>query len=228
MSEPSTALAPLDEALLLPPTHRQFEAFQKAYCYFNEMLFAGSLKHCILIFSGRSPTGYFTPNRWVSEKDEKIHEIGLNPALLDTAALQDVMAVLVHNMTHQWQWEQGEQIDRRKAYVHYHNKEWSMKLASLGLAPSDTGEEDGKMTGFIMSQYVVDGGDFLDAFEAMPSEASLPYKAKKLPFKSKQTSVKLAYTCTNLDCSKKVWGAPNIQIRCGCGKGDYDFLPEAS
>ncbi|MEO0374334.1 MAG: SprT-like domain-containing protein [Cyanobacteria bacterium P01_A01_bin.17] len=210
---------------LLPPTHRQFEAFQSAYCYFNNTLFEGTLTPCLLIFSGRSKTGYFVPNRWRDDAGNELHEIGLNPTLLDTANLEAVMAVLVHNMVHQWQWEQSSKSGQRKAAVHYHDKEWAMKLASLGLAPSDTGEEEGKRTGFIMSQYIVKDGDFIRAFQQMPPESLLPYKANRLPFAIPKKPSKLAYECSNAECEKKVWGASNIQIKCGCGQGDYDFLP---
>lgn len=221
-----TTVPVLIESPVLPPTYRQFAAFQQAYCYFNRTLFQDSLQPCILILSGRSKTGYFVPNRWVDDNEQKVHEIGLNPLLLDTTELQDVMAVLVHNMVHQWQWEQGHQVDRTKPFTGYHNKEWAMKMASLGLAPSDTGEADGKATGFVMSQYVVEGGDFSDAFAAMPPDTLLPYKARKIPLMSTGKSPKLAYQCIHPNCEKKVWGAPNIQIRCACGEGDYEFLPD--
>ena len=208
----------------LPPTYRQSKALQEAYDFLNLALFDGSLKPCILTLSGRSKDGYFAPDRWVDEAGRKVHEIGLNPLLLSKPEIHDVMATLVHNMTHQWQWEQGETIDRRKTYSGYHNKEWAMKLSSLGLMPSDTGKEDGKATGFVMSQYVVTGGEFSQALLHMQDE--LPYKARKTPFKGKSKSPKLTYICEHPGCEKRVWGAPDIQIRCACGKGEDLFLPD--
>jgi len=63
--------------------------------------------------------------------------------------------------------------------------------------------------------YILEGGPFARAFEAMPREYLLPWtcwepdgKGKKKPRASK-----LKYTCPT--CAANAWGKPGLLLRCG-------------
>ena len=66
-----------------------------------------------------------------------------------------------------------------------------------------------------MHIYILEGGPFARAFEAMPREYLLPWtcwepdgKGKKKPRASK-----LKYTCPT--CAANAWGKPGLLLRCG-------------
>ena len=82
-------------------------------------------------------------------------DIVLNPALFSEGAPQVVLAALVHEMVHVWQYYFG-----KPSRMGYHNREWANKMMSIGLCPSDTGEPGGKRTGQRMSHYVIEAGLF--------------------------------------------------------------------
>ena len=48
-------------------------------------------------------------------------------------------------------------------------------MDELGLTPSSTGEPSGDRVGYRMSHYIVDGGAFARAFDAMPRAYLLPW-----------------------------------------------------
>jgi hypothetical protein len=49
----------------------------------------------------------------------------------------------------------------------YHNREWAAQMIEVGLMPSDTGEPGGKQTGQGMFHYIIAGGPFDLAAEAL-------------------------------------------------------------
>lgn len=63
-------------------------------------------------------------------------------------------------MCHLWQHHFGKPGRSR-----YHNKEWADKMRSIGLVPSNTGEEGGKDTGDQMTHFIDDKGLFAMVFE---------------------------------------------------------------
>ena len=99
------------------PTNAQFEAFESAYQYFNEVLFAYELPDVILNLSRKSKAmGFAAPNRWVRadrtkmvdlSKPETIstssgvemHELSINPEIL-CLSLIEVYSTLVHEQCH--------------------------------------------------------------------------------------------------------------------------------
>ncbi len=192
------------------PVEQQWGAYQAAWTYFNEELFQGSLKPCILNFSRKNGSyGFFWPGKWASDLDgNKTHEISLNPDLLEEP-LQEVMGTLVHEMCHQWQFEQGT-----PPRAGYHDRQWAAKMEAVGLIPSSTGEPDGRKTGQKMSHYIQPGGPFQQAFQSMPSEYSLPFKSwHNQKEKKEKKRNKLKYTCPG--CETNVWGKPELNILCG-------------
>lgn len=127
----------------LPPTTRQFRAYQRPWDYFNAQLFGGALKPCLLVFrEGRRTkrgvsTGHFAPNRWRNHISESVHEISINPETLDRDLIV-MVNTLVHEMCHQWQQDHGT-----PSRICYHDRQWADKMLEVGLTPSDTGKPGG-------------------------------------------------------------------------------------
>jgi len=155
------------------PTQDFYGLLQWAYTFFNERLFRGELPHALITTQREKNTmGYFSIERWASPDGLKAHEIALNPAYFAHHALIEIFQTLVHEQCHLWQHEFGQHKSRRG----YHNKEWAEKMQSLGLMPSSTGYEGGRVTGQTMSDYPAPGGRFLEVcYELMTSGFTLPW-----------------------------------------------------
>lgn len=199
------------------PTGAQFAAFQAMYDYFNRALFGDALRPVILNFSrAANSLGFFAPFRWEDTKQTgavATHEISLNPAYLKERGARDVASTLAHEMAHAWQQQQGKPGRRG-----YHNEQWAQKMDEIGLAPSSTAAPGGDRVGYKMSHYIVDGGAFARAFDAMPSDYLLPWvcweptAAGKGKAKPRPVS-KVKYTCPT--CAANAWGKPALRLRCG-------------
>lgn len=138
------------------PTSTTYDELQKAYDYFNKEIFGGQLCDCLITLQRKNRTyGYFSPNKFVSQKKESTDEIALNPSYFAICPPEEVMQTLVHEMTHLWQFHHGTPGRRG-----YHNAEWANKMESIGLMPSSTGKEGGKRTGESMADYIIKGGIF--------------------------------------------------------------------
>lgn len=223
------------QVLPATPTEQQFEALNKAYQYFNGVLFDGQLPGCILNFSRKKGThGFMAPGRWrrVGEKNYTTHEISLTPYTLYREPML-VFSTLVHEQVHLWQWDFGT-----PSRSGYHNQEWAAKMGEIGLMPSDTGEQGGKKTGQNMTHYIIEGGRYEQAFNAMPAEFILPFTSlegdimkaqltgggtsgspgEPEPGKSAvatggKSREKTKYTCPG--CEANVWGKPGLNLLCG-------------
>jgi SprT-like family len=197
------------------PTVEQYQKYQAAWGWFNEQLFDETLNPCLLNFSRhRGALGFFHPRRWHKGK-AAIHEISLNPNHL-TRPLAEVMATLVHEMCHQWQFDHG--TPPRKAY---HDIEWARKMDEVGLVPSNTGQPGGKRTGQKMTHYISEAGKFADAMEKMPLEYQLPWLGEEAEATPKvKTQKRMRLTCPG--CEMHVWVAVEDMERsvfCGdCGE----------
>lgn len=221
------------EALPPTPTQRQFEALNNAYQYFNQALFGGQLPGCILNFSRKKGThGFMAPNRWrqIDEEAYSTHEISLTPYTLYREPIL-VFSTLVHEQVHLWQFEFGNPTRNG-----YHNKEWAIKMEEFGLMPSDTGQVGGKKTGQYMTHYIIEGGLYEQAFNAMPDDFKLPFTSLEgdlmkslvngteggsgthgsttvvLPPQPKSRE-KTKYSCPS--CGVNVWGKPSLNLMCG-------------
>lgn len=147
------------------------------------------------------------------------HEISLNPDLL-FRPIVDVMSTLVHEITHLWQEEFGQ-----PSRGGYHNAEWAQKMEAIGLMPSHTGKPGGRRTGQQMSHYVIEGGPFEVAFQAMPSEYLLPWQSGIIAASRQSDRNKATYLCPG-GCGTRVWGRPHLSIACGVCQ--VFFLPYCS
>lgn len=138
---------------------QDYVTLSDCYDLFNERLFGGQLRGCVLSFEDRGQHfGYFLEGGFIDrEGTQKRDEICLNPRhfLANTGDLE-LLQTLVHEQVHQWQFQFGKPSLRT-----YHNREWAEKMLSIGLIPSDTGRPGGKMTGQKMADYPAEDGEFL-------------------------------------------------------------------
>lgn len=133
-----------------------YDFLREAYRHFNEALFEGKLPECLItVQREKNVMGYFSADRWSSRSGEMAHEIAINPAYFATHRVIEVFQTLVHEMCHLWQHAYGQ-----PSRSCYHNKEWAIKMESLGLMPSSTGAPGGKRTGQKMSDYPLADGRF--------------------------------------------------------------------
>lgn len=197
-------------------SREQWGAYERMYQWFNSQLWKGQLASAILNFSRKNNTrGFFAPARW-TRGQHRAHEISINPDLLQSRAPREVASTLVHEMCHLWQHDHG-----KPSRNGYHNAEWAREMVRVGLMPSDTGEPNGRQVGQRVTHYIVDGGPFALAYEAMPHEYLLPWlaapevAAKK---REREAKSKTKYVCPS--CDANVWGKPELQIACiACSDG---------
>lgn len=217
-------------------TKKQFTTLNDLFDYYNEMLFNGELKNCLVNMSRhKGAHGFFAPERWKeSTEGEIVHEISLNPDTMNRTP-KEWQSTLVHEMVHLWQ-EQTGNTERRG----YHGKKFANKMELVGLIASHNGRLGGRRTGQSMTHYVQENGPFEIAFNAI-EETQL--EGLKLPFvpnrqqsnlsaviaglgsgsgddedeapEPKQrllSGVKIKYECS---CKNRVWGKPSLNIICG-------------
>jgi predicted SprT family Zn-dependent metalloprotease len=147
----------ISEIIINNPTQQFYELLQHAYEFFNKSLFIKErLPNCLItVQRGKNTMGYFFPNRWGNDFGKKTHEIALNPTYFAEHKVIEIFQTLVHEMCHVWQYEYTQ---LQKASLRtYHNKEWSNKMISIGLMPTD---KDGKRTGQKTWDTPVSGGLF--------------------------------------------------------------------
>lgn len=144
----------------MEPTTELYDSLKLAFSHFNGTLFDNELPDVIFtVQRQKGVMGYFAPDRWGNLKGEKCHEIAINPSFIAYSRLIEVMQTLVHEMVHCWQYVHGN-----PGRDSYHNKEWALKMISVGLMPSSTGEPGGQITGQQMGDYIIKEGPFLPAF----------------------------------------------------------------
>jgi hypothetical protein len=122
----------------------------------------------------------------------------------------------------------------------YHNIEWAKKMVYIGLIPSYTGAEGGKMIGTKMSDYIDNKGLLRGLIDQLPNDYWLPFETSDIlsfqqlqgmleleedPNKVEeikeqiseidkaQKKLKVKYTCSN--CGVNIWGKPLLNIMCG-------------
>jgi predicted SprT family Zn-dependent metalloprotease len=192
-------------------TQAQYEAFQRAYDFFNGELFAGALPNVLVTLQRHAKTyGYFSPERFVGRADQAVtHELAMNPdhfGRLD----EEILSTLVHEMCHLWQHVHG--TPPRKSY---HDKEWAAKMKEVGLFPSSTAAPGGKETGQKVSHYVVASGPFSQAcarLQATGFELRWQSRADD-PQQKAKTASKTKYTCP--ECNQNAWAKPGAALICG-------------
>jgi predicted SprT family Zn-dependent metalloprotease len=202
----------------LPPTIAQYSAYQGAWEWFNQELFGGDLKPCHLNLRGhRGSMGFFSPCGWSKRTggNEVIHEIAMNPAFL-SLSLKEVMSTLVHEMCHQWRYEQGS--PPRKGY---HDLAWVEMMQEVGLIPSDTGKPGGAKTGQKMDHYIDPQGKFVKAVKKMPKKYVLPWVSGERPDIEKKPKAQkwLKLTCPECETPIRIRVEDEgREFTCDCGE----------
>jgi|SRR5271166_3223137 len=215
------------------PTREQTAAYRGAFRHFNRELFGGCLPEVILNFSRHANSlGFFSPERWLGKDGETTtHEISLNPDHLLDRTARESASTLVHEMVHLWRHLRGTPPRRG-----YHDREWAAQMHEVGLHPSSTAAPGGKEVGTRMSHYIVEGGPFARAFDALPDAHLLPWRSSAFarngkpcpakggkgeggegdegsePRKRRQDPSKVKYTCEG--CGANVWGKGGLLLDC--------------
>ncbi len=136
------------------PTNQTYRELENAYHYFNNELFDGKLPNCLIVLQRKVKTmGYVSIDRWINREGKKVHELAINPEYFLGSSIEEVFQTMVHEQCHIWQHCFGKPGRRG-----YHNKEWSSKMVSIGLIPSNTGWPGGRQTGEEMDDYILDKG----------------------------------------------------------------------
>lgn len=195
------------------PTAQNYGAFNKAYRYFNDRLFDGTLPDCLITLQRKAKAyGYFAANRFGSTDGETVtDEIALNPSHFKNRSTDEVLSTLAHEMAHLWQHHYGS-----PSRGGYHNREWAVKMREIGLIPSDTGQPGGKQTGQSMTHYIEPGGQFERHCRALiDSGFNLPYHDlwNEASGKIQKARNKTKFVCTS--CGAAAWGKPDLKIVCG-------------
>jgi hypothetical protein len=148
---------------MITPTRQTYDELQRAYEHFNGGLFDGALPSCLITLQRAKKTfGYFSADRFVSRDAQKTDEIAMNPAYFATRSVNEILATMVHEMVHLWQHHFGQPGRGR-----YHNRQCAEKMLSIGLLPTDTGVEGGKMTGDKVHHLIIKDGAFDLACQAL-------------------------------------------------------------
>lgn len=138
------------------PTEEAYAELQQAYDFYNDRLFGGQLRPCMITLQREKRTmGYFSRDRFVRRDGTRADEIALNPEYFATFPMIVIMQTLVHESAHGWQSHFGT-----PSRTGYHNQEWADKMCSIGLIPSDTGRPGGRKVGQKMDDYPEPGGKF--------------------------------------------------------------------
>lgn len=218
------------------PTTESYNELQQAYDYFNAALFGNTLPACLITYQREKHTGgYFSSQRFTHiDGSNFVDEIAMNPSLFAILTIEEILSILVHEMVHQWQFHFAKPGRRG-----YHNKEWSTKMQSIGLMPSDTGQEGGKKTGERMDHFIIIGGLFEKAcaklltkqFKVSWCDRFPAYKPDKInpkledvlhfPRPKENRSNRVKYRCIN--CDIQLWGKPKLKVL--CGNEECDALP---
>jgi predicted SprT family Zn-dependent metalloprotease len=194
-------------------TRSEYSNLATAYDHFNVFLFNSELPDCLITLK-RDQTnrlGHYQPMVVRHRVDKTAtDEIALNIASFPYRSDIQILSTLAHEMVHLWQEHLGEAP--RKAY---HDKQWGRKMKEIGLHPSNTGEPGGKETGQKMSHYVIEGGPFDCACQALLSSG---YKINwqmelEQPEEKERKKSKVKYTCSS--CEQKAWAKPGISLMCG-------------
>lgn len=177
------------------PTRDVADHIQILFDYFNASLFDNELPtDCMLTFAtfGRSKA-YFTPSRWKETGREKTaHELSLNPTLLNERK-EIALAWLVRLQVQLWQSEYGIDRSKRSLEKRYYNREFSDKMAKIGVPCSSDGTPEGEKTGYTMHHWIEKGGAYAQAVEAMPDEY-FPWKGDVKPKAERKKPY--TYLCT--------------------------------
>ena len=217
------------------------DALTVAYAHFNKALFAGELPEVVLTLQPRKKSaGHFANHRWTAG-GELLHEINLNPTVIEERGERELMGTLVHEMAHQWQ-----QCFGKPSRNGYHNREWVKKMLEIGLWPVSLDSENG--TGQRVTHKIVDDGQFAKAYDKLAGRKSWtgidwhriddshiegggkPAGGDQEGEKSGKgkagpaVKTKSKYSCPS--CGNNAWGKPGMQFACLCVVGMVNIMAE--
>lgn len=92
-------------------------------------------------------------------------------------------------MCHLWQ-----HVFEKPSRTGYHNNEWAKKTQAVGLMPSSTGKNGGHITGQKISNYPIEDGVFMKAYQRIPETTLLPFKAYR-----KQSKMEMIMQLINVE-----------------------------
>jgi predicted SprT family Zn-dependent metalloprotease len=192
------------------PTSEAYNPLQYAFDYFNRTLFNSELPHCVLTLRHhRKSLGYFHASQF-SVDGNTTDEIALNAEMFALRTTKQTLSTIVHEMNHLWQQHFG-----KPSFDGHHNREWAAKMQSIGLMPSNTGLPGGKPIGKRMTHYVIEGGPFDLAAEALLG-TGFEIKVVERPngkLVARKSASKTKFTCQS--CGSNAWGKPELRILCG-------------
>ena len=205
-------------AVLDSVTKAEYDAFDRAYKWFNKHLFGGKLPECLITLQRRAHArGYYRHNSFRARRGKKRKaEIALNPDYFVERTDGQIVSTLVHEMTHLWQCYFGNPGRGR-----YHNIEWADKMESIGLMPSHTAAPGGDRTGDFVSHYIIKDGPFERHWTMLnktgfrlnwQSDAFRRISIRTKPSGKDQSKRKL--TCPG--CAINVWGSVKLEKRLLC------------
>lgn len=192
------------------PTAETYTALERAFDHFNAALFKGTLTPVMFTLTRkRGAHGYFWAEQFAN-KDAylgRTHEIALNPMTMDRD-IRSVLSTLVHEMVHLQQ-----ELHGTPSKGGHHNMEWAKMMMDIGLTPTDTGAEGGKMTGRKVTHMIDEGGPFDGAFaDLMPFDIPYFTQPREKAEKKKDLS-KVKHTCPS--CDFKAWAKQGANLMCG-------------
>lgn len=137
----------------MKPTIEFYSYLTDTFDFFNKKLFDNQLSQVVFVVTRKKRVaGHFRSAGWVSEDDNKFHEIAVNPAYFVTASPLELYQTIVHEMAHQWQNEFG-----KESRGGYHNTQWANKMREIGLEPISA---NGKGTGQAVGDKPIPNGPF--------------------------------------------------------------------
>jgi predicted SprT family Zn-dependent metalloprotease len=207
-------------------TPSAYNAWQEAYDFLNDHLFASSLPDVLVTLQRHhGARGYFAPERFgarggatlaaVFTGQKAVHELAMNPDTFADRTDEEILSTLAHEMAHVWQQSHGRAPRRC-----YHDKQWAEKMKEIGLQPTDTGEPGGKETGQRVTHIIVQGGRYQRAYTKLAARGfRLRWQSQPEPAAAKKKAAsKTKYTCP--ECGANAWAKPETELLCGeCSEG---------
>ena len=210
----TTPIVPSENADPHAITRIEYDALQVAFEFFNTKLFSDNpLPNVAIVLECRAHSaGSFAPNRFAYRGGSGGHEhkLSLNPDSFTNKSDEFACQTLVHEMHHLW--ELCYQPPR--ARFNYHGKGFAARMELSGLITSSTGMPGGSRTGVRMSDYVIPGGLFQQAFEALAASGwALHLESAICPGAAPKQPSKIKFTCPQ--CALNMWGKPDSKDICG-------------
>jgi hypothetical protein len=159
---------------------------------------------------GSRPASCHADGWFDSSRNKAITEISFSPAAASTLAMEEMIAVLAHELLHAADFAAGTAVMRGR-----HGGAW-VRLASLiGLEPIF----HDRTTRYRVGHRVIDGGLVAEAIARWPTDLVLTGRPRLI---SRRSDRKVAYhfRC----CQQTVYGPPNMRLR--CDRHDESFSPQ--